>query len=64
MAKDHLELEAVLKLLEHAVVENLPKVHVELSRVLANPGNSQAARFGTGLPIKNSLTWTDPDIEE
>lgn len=36
---------------------------MELSRVLANPGNSQVARVAAGLQIKNSLTSKDPDIK-
>ncbi|NXJ43147.1 IMB1 protein, partial [Ciconia maguari] len=40
-----------------------PTFLVELSRVLANPGNSQVARVAAGLQIKNSLTSKDPDIK-
>ena len=58
MSPDLLELEAV-----RAAVENLPTFLVELSRVLANPGNSQVARVAAGLQINNSLTSKDPDIK-
>uniref|UniRef100_A0A8C6XNI3 Importin N-terminal domain-containing protein n=1 Tax=Naja naja TaxID=35670 RepID=A0A8C6XNI3_NAJNA len=40
-----------------------PTFLVELSRVLANPGNSQVARVAAGLQIKNSLTSKDPDVK-
>ncbi|NXW55096.1 IMB1 protein, partial [Eurystomus gularis] len=40
-----------------------PTFLVELSRVLANPGNSQVARVAAGLQIKNSLTSKDPNIK-
>ncbi|NWR41760.1 IMB1 protein, partial [Regulus satrapa] len=40
-----------------------PTFLVELSKVLANPGNSQVARVAAGLQIKNSLTSKDPDIK-
>ncbi|OXB63630.1 hypothetical protein ASZ78_008945, partial [Callipepla squamata] len=43
--------------------EGEPTFLVELSRVLANPGNSQVARVAAGLQIKNSLTSKDPDIK-
>lgn len=56
VSPDRLELEAAQKFLERAAVENLPTFLVELSRVLANPGNSQVARVAAGLQIKNSLT--------
>ena len=58
VSPDLLELEAV-----RAAVENLPTFLVELSRVLANPGNSQVARVTAGLQINNSLTSKDPDIK-
>ncbi|XP_012892313.1 PREDICTED: importin subunit beta-1, partial [Dipodomys ordii] len=63
VSPDRLELEAAQKFLERAAVENLPTFLVELSRVLANPGNSQVARVAAGLQIKNSLTSKDPDIK-
>uniref|UniRef100_A0A8C4TLZ7 Karyopherin (importin) beta 1 n=1 Tax=Erpetoichthys calabaricus TaxID=27687 RepID=A0A8C4TLZ7_ERPCA len=40
-----------------------PTFLVELSKVLANPGNSQVARVAAGLQIKNSLTSKDPDVK-
>ncbi|KAH0626795.1 hypothetical protein JD844_002008, partial [Phrynosoma platyrhinos] len=60
---DCTELEAAQKFLEQAAIENLPTFLVELSRVLANPGNSQVARVAAGLQIKNSLTSKDPDVK-
>ena len=36
---------------------------VELSKVLANPGNTQVARVAAGLQVKNSLTSKDPDVK-
>ncbi|XP_068026956.1 LOW QUALITY PROTEIN: importin subunit beta-1-like [Melanerpes formicivorus] len=63
VSPDRSELEAAQKFLEQAAIENLPTFLVELSRVLANPGNSQVARVAAGLQIKNSLTSKDPDIK-
>lgn len=40
-----------------------PTFLVELSKVLANPGNTQVARVAAGLQVKNSLTSKDPDIK-
>uniref|UniRef100_A0A4W3JCR2 Karyopherin (importin) beta 1 n=1 Tax=Callorhinchus milii TaxID=7868 RepID=A0A4W3JCR2_CALMI len=42
---------------------NSPTFLVELSKVLANPGNSQVARVASGLQIKNSLTSKDLDVK-
>lgn len=36
---------------------------MELSKVLANPGNTQVARVAAGLQVKNSLTSKDPDVK-
>ncbi|KAM7029694.1 LOW QUALITY PROTEIN: importin subunit beta-1 [Acridotheres tristis] len=63
VSPDCSELEAAQKFLEQAAIENLPTFLVELSKVLANPGNSQVARVAAGLQIKNSLTSKDPDIK-
>ncbi|KAL7977189.1 hypothetical protein Chor_009138 [Crotalus horridus] len=63
VSPDCTELEAAQKFLEQAAIENLPTFLVELSRVLANPGNSQVARVAAGLQIKNSLTSKDPDVK-
>uniref|UniRef100_A0A3B3TBZ1 Karyopherin (importin) beta 1 n=1 Tax=Paramormyrops kingsleyae TaxID=1676925 RepID=A0A3B3TBZ1_9TELE len=60
---DRNELEAAQKFLEQAAIENLPTFLVELSKVLANPGNSQVARVAAGLQVKNSLTSKDPDVK-
>ncbi|XP_036794057.1 importin subunit beta-1 isoform X3 [Oncorhynchus mykiss] len=57
------ELEAAQKFLEQAAIENLPTFLVELSKVLANPGNTQVARVAAGLQVKNSLTSKDPDVK-
>nr|XP_029491539.1 importin subunit beta-1-like isoform X4 [Oncorhynchus nerka] len=43
--------------------ERLPTFLVELSKVLANPGNTQVARVAAGLQVKNSLTSKDPDVK-
>uniref|UniRef100_A0A3Q2XA99 Karyopherin (importin) beta 1 n=1 Tax=Hippocampus comes TaxID=109280 RepID=A0A3Q2XA99_HIPCM len=51
------------KFLEQAAIENLPTFLVELSKVLANPGNTQVARVAAGLQVKNSLTSKDPDVK-
>lgn len=40
-----------------------PTFLVELSKVLANPGNTQVARVAAGLQVKNSLTSKDPDVK-
>uniref|UniRef100_A0A8C5WHN0 Karyopherin subunit beta 1 n=1 Tax=Leptobrachium leishanense TaxID=445787 RepID=A0A8C5WHN0_9ANUR len=40
-----------------------PTFLVELSKVLANPANSQVARVASGLQIKNSLTSKDADVK-
>ncbi|KAE8574985.1 hypothetical protein XENTR_v10003655 [Xenopus tropicalis] len=63
VSPDRNELEAAQKFLEQAAVENLPTFVVELSKVLANPANSQVARVAAGLQIKNSLTSKDPDVK-
>ncbi|XP_069768405.1 importin subunit beta-1-like isoform X2 [Narcine bancroftii] len=63
VSPDRNELEAAQKFLEQAAVENLPTFLVELSKVLANPGNSQVARIAAGLQIKNSLTSKDLDVK-
>uniref|UniRef100_A0A7N6FA32 Importin N-terminal domain-containing protein n=1 Tax=Anabas testudineus TaxID=64144 RepID=A0A7N6FA32_ANATE len=42
---------------------DLPTFLVELSKVLANPGNTQVARVAAGLQVKNSLTSKDPDVK-
>uniref|UniRef100_A0A671R5K7 Importin subunit beta-1-like n=1 Tax=Sinocyclocheilus anshuiensis TaxID=1608454 RepID=A0A671R5K7_9TELE len=60
---DRNELEAAQKFLEQAAIENLPTFLVELSKVLANPGNTQVARVAAGLQVKNSLTSKDPDVK-
>ncbi|XP_020342007.1 importin subunit beta-1-like isoform X3 [Oncorhynchus kisutch] len=57
------ELEAAQKFLEQAAIENLPTFLVELSKVLANPGNTQVARVAAGLQVKNSLTSKDLDVK-
>ncbi|KAK7879817.1 hypothetical protein WMY93_033513 [Mugilogobius chulae] len=44
-------------------MENLPLFLVELSKVLANPGNTQVARVAAGLQIKNSVTSKDPELK-
>uniref|UniRef100_A0A2K5PJD0 Importin N-terminal domain-containing protein n=1 Tax=Cebus imitator TaxID=2715852 RepID=A0A2K5PJD0_CEBIM len=54
VSPDGLELEAAQKFLD------LPTFLVELSRVLANPGNNEVARVAAGLQIKNSLTPKEP----
>lgn len=36
---------------------------LELSKVLANPANSQVARVASGLQIKNSVTSKDSDLK-
>uniref|UniRef100_A0A673ILZ1 Importin subunit beta-1-like n=1 Tax=Sinocyclocheilus rhinocerous TaxID=307959 RepID=A0A673ILZ1_9TELE len=41
----------------------IPTFLVELSKVLANPGNTQVARVAAGLQVKNSLTSKDPDVK-
>ncbi|RXM32144.1 Importin subunit beta-1 [Acipenser ruthenus] len=63
VSPDRNELEAAQKFLERAAIENLPTFLVELSKVLANPGNSQVARVASGLQVKNSLTSKDPDVK-
>ncbi|RXM32669.1 Importin subunit beta-1 [Acipenser ruthenus] len=63
VSPDRTELEAAQKFLEQAAIENLPTFLVELSKVLANPGNSQVARVAAGLQVKNSLTSKDPDVK-
>ncbi|XP_056870485.1 importin subunit beta-1 isoform X2 [Takifugu flavidus] len=63
VSPDRNELEAAQKFLEQAAIENLPMFLVELSKVLANPGNTQVARVAAGLQVKNSLTSKDPDIK-
>ncbi|KAF6734972.1 Importin subunit beta-1 [Oryzias melastigma] len=63
VSPDRNELEAAQKFLEQAAVENLPTFLVELSKVLANPGNTQVARVAAGLQVKNSLTSKDPDVK-
>ncbi|KAI4889712.1 hypothetical protein NFI96_019415 [Prochilodus magdalenae] len=63
VSPDRNELEAAQKFLEQAAIENLPTFLVELSKVLANPGNSQVARVAAGLQVKNSLTSKDPDVK-
>lgn len=40
-----------------------PTFLVELSKVLANPGNTQVARVAAGLQVKNSLTSKDPEVK-
>lgn len=45
------------------VVSPQPTFLVELSKVLANPGNTQVARVAAGLQVKNSLTSKDPDVK-
>ncbi|EPQ20844.1 Importin subunit beta-1 [Myotis brandtii] len=62
VSQDGLELEEAQEFLEGGAMENLSTFLVELSRVLANPGNSHVARVA-GLQIKNSLTSKDPDIK-
>uniref|UniRef100_A0A4W3K026 Karyopherin (importin) beta 1 n=1 Tax=Callorhinchus milii TaxID=7868 RepID=A0A4W3K026_CALMI len=54
---------AALLWLERSDLDNLPTFLVELSKVLANPGNSQVARVASGLQIKNSLTSKDLDVK-
>nr|XP_061805629.1 importin subunit beta-1-like [Nerophis lumbriciformis] len=63
ISPDRNELEAAQKFLEQAAIENLPTFLVELSKVLANPGNTQVARVAAGLQVKNSLTSKDPDVK-
>ncbi|KAG8566167.1 hypothetical protein GDO81_013127 [Engystomops pustulosus] len=63
VSPDRNELEAAQKFLEQAAVENQATFLLELSKVLANPGNSQVARVASGLQIKNSLTSKDPDVK-
>uniref|UniRef100_A0A671W2R9 Karyopherin (importin) beta 1 n=1 Tax=Sparus aurata TaxID=8175 RepID=A0A671W2R9_SPAAU len=63
LSSDRNELEAAQKFLEQAAIENLPTFLVELSKVLANPGNTQVARVAAGLQVKNSLTSKDPDVK-
>ncbi|KAK7125221.1 hypothetical protein R3I94_019307 [Phoxinus phoxinus] len=63
VSPDRNELEAAQKFLEQAAIENLPTFLVELSKVLANPGNTQVARVAAGLQVKNSLTSKDPDVK-
>ncbi|CAB1341626.1 unnamed protein product [Coregonus sp. 'balchen'] len=63
VSPDRNELEAAQKFLEQAAIENLPAFLVELSKVLANPGNTQVARVAAGLQVKNSLTSKDPDVK-
>uniref|UniRef100_A0A3B5BGR1 Karyopherin subunit beta 1 n=1 Tax=Stegastes partitus TaxID=144197 RepID=A0A3B5BGR1_9TELE len=63
LSPDRNELEAAQKFLEQAAIENLPTFLVELSKVLANPGNTQVARVAAGLQVKNSLTSKDPDVK-
>ncbi|KAA0710753.1 Importin subunit beta-1 [Triplophysa tibetana] len=63
VSPDRHELEAAQKFLEQAAIENLPTFLVELSKVLANPGNTQVARVAAGLQVKNSLTSKDPDVK-
>uniref|UniRef100_A0A8C1FDK4 Importin N-terminal domain-containing protein n=1 Tax=Cyprinus carpio carpio TaxID=630221 RepID=A0A8C1FDK4_CYPCA len=46
-----------------AVTHLNPTFLVELSKVLANPGNTQVARVAAGLQVKNSLTSKDPDVK-
>uniref|UniRef100_A0A8C5R8Z3 Importin N-terminal domain-containing protein n=1 Tax=Leptobrachium leishanense TaxID=445787 RepID=A0A8C5R8Z3_9ANUR len=46
----------------YATIENLPTFLVELSKVLANPVNSQVARVASSS-IKNLLTSKDPDVK-
>uniref|UniRef100_A0AAR2KHK3 Importin N-terminal domain-containing protein n=1 Tax=Pygocentrus nattereri TaxID=42514 RepID=A0AAR2KHK3_PYGNA len=63
VSPDRNELEAAQKFLEQAAIENLPTFLVELSKVLANPANTQVARVAAGLQVKNSLTSKDPDVK-
>uniref|UniRef100_A0A8C7D9F7 Karyopherin subunit beta 1 n=2 Tax=Oncorhynchus kisutch TaxID=8019 RepID=A0A8C7D9F7_ONCKI len=63
VSPDRNELEAAQKFLEQAAIENLPTFLVELSKVLANPGNTQVARVAAGLQVKNSLTSKDLDVK-
>ncbi|XP_029583365.1 importin subunit beta-1 isoform X1 [Salmo trutta] len=63
VSPDRNELEAAQKFLEQAAIENLPTFLVELSKVLANPGNTQVARVAAGLQVKNSLTSKDPNVK-
>lgn len=63
VSPDRNELEAAQKFLEQAATQNLPLFLVELSKVLANPGNTQVARVAAGLQIKNSLTSKDPELK-
>uniref|UniRef100_A0A3B3Z9D2 Importin N-terminal domain-containing protein n=2 Tax=Periophthalmus magnuspinnatus TaxID=409849 RepID=A0A3B3Z9D2_9GOBI len=63
VSPDRNELEAAQKFLEQAAMENLPLFLVELSKVLANPGNTQVARVAAGLQIKNSVTSKDPELK-
>ncbi|GCB65116.1 hypothetical protein scyTo_0009924, partial [Scyliorhinus torazame] len=50
-------------LLQRKGAQPTPTFLVELSKVLANPGNSQVARIAAGLQIKNSLTSKDLDVK-
>lgn len=52
----------LLYLLPHPLLLQ-PTFLVELSKVLANPGNTQVARVAAGLQVKNSLTSKDPDVK-
>nr|XP_061829896.1 importin subunit beta-1 isoform X1 [Nerophis lumbriciformis] len=63
ISPDRNELEAAQKFLEQAAIQNLTGFLVELSKVLANPGNTQVARVAAGLQVKNSLTSKDPDVK-
>uniref|UniRef100_A0A8C5DEQ0 Importin N-terminal domain-containing protein n=1 Tax=Gouania willdenowi TaxID=441366 RepID=A0A8C5DEQ0_GOUWI len=63
VSPDQNELKVAQKFLEQAATENLPTFLVELSRVFANPGNTQVVRVAAGLQVKNSLTSKDPDVK-
>uniref|UniRef100_S4RRQ0 Karyopherin (importin) beta 1 n=1 Tax=Petromyzon marinus TaxID=7757 RepID=S4RRQ0_PETMA len=63
VSSDRNERETAQKFLEQAALENLATFLRELSKVLANPGNSQVARMASGLQIKNALTSKDVEVK-
>ncbi|XP_035661965.1 importin subunit beta-1-like isoform X2 [Branchiostoma floridae] len=63
VSPDKNELDAAQQFLEQAAEKNLPEFIVTLSKVLADPANSQVARMAAGLQLKNQLTSKDPALQ-
>ncbi|XP_019637100.1 PREDICTED: importin subunit beta-1-like isoform X3 [Branchiostoma belcheri] len=63
VSPDKNELDAAQQFLEESAKGNLPQFILALSKVLADPGNSQVARMAAGLQLKNQLTSKDPTMQ-